>query len=67
VIVDLIAATTTKTGLKVYCELDPNSYPKGIVVSDAEMVSFNIQRAEFHGECNYTIAPSHKSCEAIIS
>jgi len=67
VIVDLIAATTTKTGLKVYCELDPNSYPKGIVVSDAEMASFNIQRAEFHGEWNYTIAPSDKSCEAIVS
>ena len=67
VIVDLIAATTTKTGLKVYCELDANSYPKGIVVSDDEMASFNIQRAEFHGEWNYTIAPLHKSCEAIIS
>jgi hypothetical protein len=58
VIVDLIAATTTETGLKVCCELDPNSYPKGIVVSNAEMASLNIQRADFHGEWNYTIAPS---------
>ena len=39
VIVDLIAATTTKTGLKVLCELDTNSYPKGIVVSDEEMAA----------------------------
>jgi transposase len=67
VIVDLIAATTTKTGLKVYCELDANSYPKGITVSDAEMASLNIQRAGFHGEWNYTIAPSNHSHEAIVS
>jgi transposase len=66
VIVDLIAATTTKTGLKVCCELDPNSYPKGIVVSNAEMASLNIQRADFHGEWNYTIAPS-KQVKAIVS
>lgn len=59
VIVDLIATTTTKTGLKVYCELDNNSYPKGLVISDAEMASLNIQRADFRGEWNYTIAPSN--------
>jgi hypothetical protein len=57
VIVDLISATTTDSGLKVCCELDTNLYPKGIVVSDEEMASFNIVRAEFHGEWNYTIRP----------
>src|SRR4249920_858724 len=57
VIVDLIAATTTKTGLTVRCELDPGQYPNGIVVSDAEMAAINIKRAEFHGEWNYTISP----------
>ena len=46
VIVDLIAATTTKAGSKVQCELDPNSYPKGVVVSEAEMDRINIQRAQ---------------------
>jgi len=66
VIVDLIAATTTETGLKVYCEFDVNSYPKGILVSDDEMASLNIQRADFHGEWNYTIAPSNQT-EAFIS
>ena len=66
VIVDLIAATTTETGLKVYCELDASSYPKGILVSDDEMASLNIQRADFHGEWNYTIAPSNQT-EAFIS
>jgi len=41
VIVDLISATTTDTGLKVCCELDTNLYPKGIVVSDEEMALLN--------------------------
>jgi Rhodopirellula transposase DDE domain len=58
VIVELISATTTKTGLTVRCELDPAQYPKGIVVSDAEMAAINIKRAEFHGEWNYTISPN---------
>jgi hypothetical protein len=58
VIIDLISATTTETGLKVVCELDDNVYPKGIVVSDEEMAAINIVRADFHGEWNYTIKPS---------
>jgi transposase len=57
VIVQLIAATTTKTGLKVRCELDPNSYPAGIKVADADFDSINLQRHDFHGEWNYTISP----------
>ena len=67
VIVVLIASTTTKTGLKVLCELDDNTYPKGITVSDAEMESLNIQRHAFHGEWNYTIAPSNQPSEAVIA
>ena len=58
VIVELISATTTKTGLTVRCELDPGQYPRGIIVSDAEMAAINIKRAEFHGEWNYTISPN---------
>jgi hypothetical protein len=58
VIVELISATTTKTGLTVRCELDPGQYPSGIIVSDAEMAAINIKRAEFHGEWNYTISPN---------
>jgi hypothetical protein len=61
VIVDLISATSTETGLKVVCELDTNTYPKGIVVSDAEMETIHIVRDEFHGEWNYTIKPYHAS------
>ena len=56
-VVELIAATTTKTGLTVRCELDTRSYPKGIKVSDAEMAALNIQRDTFHPEWNYTVSP----------
>ena len=68
VIVELISATTTKTGLTVRCELDTGQYPSGIVVSEAEMAAINIKRAEFHGEWNYTISPNiHPPNDALIS
>ena len=67
VIVDLIANTTTRTGLSVRCELDTNSYPKGITVPDDEMAAINIVRDEFHGEWNYTIQPRYQSGEAADS
>jgi Rhodopirellula transposase DDE domain len=56
-IVQLIAATTTTTGLKVRCKLDQNTYPAGIKVSDAEIDALNISRHDFHGDWNYTINP----------
>ena len=56
-VVELIAATTTKTGLTVRCELDENSYPKAIRVTDAEMASLNIETDDWHPEWNYTIRP----------
>ena len=55
-IVQLIGATTTQTGLTVRCELDANRYPKGIKVTDAEMAALAIERDPFHGEWNYTIS-----------
>jgi hypothetical protein len=68
VIVELISATTTKTGLTVRCQLDTGQYPSGIVVSDAEMAALNIKRAGFHGEWNYTILPDpHRPNCAFIS
>ena len=59
-IVQLIAATTTDTGLKVRAELDENKYPKGIKVSDAQMAAVNLSRHAFHGDWNYTISPRKK-------
>jgi len=61
IIVDLISATTTDTGLTVLCELDTNSYPTGIVVTDEEMRAIDILRDNFHGEWNYTIRPTQQS------
>jgi hypothetical protein len=50
VIAQLIGSTTTEKGLKVYCELDTNHYPKGVKVTDREMNQINISYDEFHGE-----------------
>ena len=57
VILSLIAATTTTTGLTVESYLDTTPYPPGRKVSDAEMATLRLQRDAFHGEWNYTIAP----------
>ena len=58
VIVNLIAATTTRKGLKVQAELDSTHYPKGIKVTDEELKTILIKRDEFHGEWNYSIHPT---------
>jgi len=57
VIVNLIAATTTKTGLRVRAEIDPATYPKGVKVSDQDAASIRMERDAFHGEWNYVILP----------
>src|SRR4051794_725093 len=49
-VVELIASTTTKTGLTVRCELDTGTYPKGIKVSNEEMAPLNIKGDTFHPE-----------------
>ena len=56
-IVNLIAATTTKTGLRVRAEIDPGKYPKGVKVSNKEVATIRLERDTFHGEWNYTILP----------
>ena len=66
VVVDLISATTTTTGLTVHCELDASRYPKGIAISDDQMASLNMSRHDFHGEWNYTIHPRNNSDGAVI-
>ena len=66
VIVDLIGATTTKTGLTVRCELDTRAYPKGVTVSDEDMAALNIHRDTFHGEWNYAIQPHKLENDAVV-
>ena len=56
-VIDLIAATTTKTGLNVYARLDPGTYPDKITITDAQLASVQIERHPFHPEWNYTINP----------
>ena len=57
-IVQLIAATTTTAGLAVRTELDERKYPKDVKISDAQLASVQLTRYSFHGDWNYTIAPS---------
>jgi hypothetical protein len=59
VMISLIAATTTRSGLKVHAEADTNAYPGGIKVSDAELATVNLHKDEFHGEWNYEIWPNN--------
>ena len=54
-IVNLIANTTTTTGLTVHCELDPNLYPTKIKLTDRQKESIPLSRHEFHADWNYTI------------
>lgn len=58
VIVNLIAATTTRKGLTVRAELDRTPYQTGIKVTDEEFAAIRIERDEFHGEWNYAITPN---------
>jgi hypothetical protein len=58
VIIELIAATTTTTGLKIYAQLDERTYDKGVEVHDDQLAAVNITRNAFHGEWNYGISPA---------
>ena len=55
VIVSLIAATKTGKALRIRCELDERSYPKGLEVTDAQLASVDLRRDSFHGDWNYAI------------
>jgi len=56
-ILNLIASTTTKTGLIVRAAMDTNTYQTGIKVSDKEMATLRVKPCDFHGNWNYAIAP----------
>ena len=57
-IVELIAATSTTSGLTVQAGYDPNWYPRGVRISDTELAAIALTTHDWHGEWNYTIAPS---------
>ena len=58
---ELIAATTTRTGLTVKAELDRNPYPTGTKISDAELAAVGVRNHHFHGEWNYDIRPQTRT------
>jgi hypothetical protein len=60
VIVNLIANTTTRKGLRIQAQLDESKYETGIKVTDQQMKELKIHRASFHGEWNYTIQPRNR-------
>lgn len=57
IIVNLIASTTTKGGLKVMCVTDDNKYEKGIKISDEELAKINLEQDKWHGEWNLNFHP----------
>lgn len=56
-IVNLIANTTSTTGLKIRAALDEGEYPLGIKISKDQMKALRLSRDEFHGDWNYTLSP----------
>ncbi len=61
VVVELIAATTSTTGLSVRAELDRGEYPKGLKISDAQLAAAGVRPHDFHGEWNYDLPPLTKT------
>jgi len=58
VVINSIAATTTRTGLTVDARLDDGTYPTGVKVSNAQMAALPVSRHRFHGDWNYTLHPA---------
>ena len=63
-IIELIAHTTTTTGLRVHAELDTDTYPTGVKIPDSQMTALDdtgaLRRHEWHPEWNYTLTPPSK-------
>ena len=57
VIVETIAATTTRTGLTVHAELDTNTYPTGVRITDRHHDALPLTRHDWHGDWNYCLRP----------
>ncbi len=56
-VINLIAATTTRTGLTVHARLDERTYPKGIKITNAQLAAVNLTGEPFHPDWNYAINP----------
>jgi hypothetical protein len=67
VMVNLIAGTTTRTGLSVHAEQDTGYYPIGIKISDAQLAAVPLTGHRFHPEWNYTIGPGPHNPKPVIT
>ncbi|MEU6323642.1 ISAzo13 family transposase [Streptomyces sp. NPDC047009] len=67
VIVQSIAATTSRTGLRVSAALDTNTYPTGVRIGDAEMAALPLTRHAFHGDWNYALHPQPRPAVPVAS
>lgn len=67
VVVNLIGATTTRTGLKVHAELDEGYYPTGVSISKDDLAAVPLTAHDFHPEWNYTIGPGPKPPKVVIT
>ena len=56
VIVNLIASTKTRKGLRVRAAIDANAYPTGIKINDEQMANLNLKKNAFHGDWNYSLS-----------
>ena len=60
VIINLIANTSTKQGLRIKAELDHAKYPLKTKVTNQELSAVRLIQNQFHGEWNYEIRPTKK-------
>jgi hypothetical protein len=65
-VINLIANTTTQSGLKIQAALDQGIYPRGIMVSDRELDAVNLKRAQFHSQWNYILCHRAKENSQLI-
>jgi Rhodopirellula transposase DDE domain len=65
VVINSIAATTTRTGLTVQARLDDGTYPTGVKVTSAQMAALPVSRHPFHGDWNYTLHPARRHAAAL--
>ena len=65
IVVKLIGATVTKSGLKVKARLDKGKYPTKVKITDEGIRTLNIRPLAFHGEWNYTITPRPKPSDTL--
>ncbi len=57
IIVNLIASTTTDSGLRIKCGVDKHTYISGTKISDEQLQSLNMVKNSFHGDWNYMVYP----------